>query len=181
MNNSLQDKSVHFWGLHSLIFIVALVLDQITKIFARKLNGQPAIILVENVLEFRYLENRGAAFGILQGQSVFFLLIAIIVLVFMVLYFKKVPKTGKYYPLSITFAFMSAGAVGNTIDRVYFGYVTDFIYFKLIDFPTFNVADIWITCATFILLFLILFKYKEDDFDFLKSNKVENNSIGKDK
>ena len=76
---------------------------------------------------------------------------------------------------------MSAGAVGNTIDRVYFGYVTDFIYFKLIDFPTFNVADIWITCATFILLFLILFKYKEDDFDFLKSNKVENNSIGKDK
>lgn len=170
MNKSLQ-PTVRFWAIHCFIFVVALFLDQITKIFARKLNGKPSIVLIENVLEFRYLENRGAAFGILQGQSVLFLLIAVFVLFFMIVFFRKVPKTGHFFPLSVTFAFMTAGAVGNTIDRVYFGYVTDFIYFKLIDFPTFNVADIWITCATFILLFLILFKYKEEDFDFLKYNK----------
>jgi signal peptidase II len=64
--------------------------------------------------------------------------------------------------------FIAAGAVGNMIDRVFLGYVRDFLYFSLIDFPIFNVADIYVTCATILLILLLLFYYKEeDDFAFL--------------
>lgn len=63
---------------------------------------------------------------------------------------------------------IAAGAVGNLIDRISLSYVRDFIYFSLIDFPVFNVADMYITCATFTLLLLSLLYYKEeDDFSFL--------------
>jgi signal peptidase II len=72
-------------------------------------------------------------------------------------------------PMRVCLCFIAAGAVGNFIDRLLFSYVRDFIYFRLIDFPVFNVADIYITCATAILMLLALFYYKEDDdFNFLK-------------
>ena len=64
---------------------------------------------------------------------------------------------------------IAAGAVGNMIDRVRYDYVVDFIYFSLIDFPTFNVADIYVTCGITVMVFLMFFRYKEEnDFDFLK-------------
>ena len=63
---------------------------------------------------------------------------------------------------------ISAGAVGNMIDRVSQGYVVDFLYFKLINFPVFNVADIYVTVSVVCFAVLILFYYKEDDFSFLK-------------
>ena len=59
--------------------------------------------------------------------------------------------------------------MGNFIDRVFRGYVVDFIYFSLIDFPTFNVADIYVTCGITVMVFLMFFRYtEENDFDFLK-------------
>ena len=72
--------------------------------------------------------------------------------------------------------FLSAGAIGNYIDRVSNNYVVDFIYFSLIDFPVFNVADIYVTVAIFFLLILILFYYKDEDLDEIKNNlKVKRN------
>ena len=68
---------------------------------------------------------------------------------------------------------LGAGAIGNFIDRLEFGYVRDFIYFKLIDFPVFNVADSYVTVAVIIFIILILFVYEEEDFDFLKFSKKE--------
>ena len=62
---------------------------------------------------------------------------------------------------------ITAGAIGNMIDRVRFQYVVDFLYFELIDFPIFNVADIFATVATFGLVILLLFYYKEEDIDML--------------
>ena len=61
-----------------------------------------------------------------------------------------------------------AGAFGSLIDRVARGYVVDFFYFKLIDFPIFNVADIYVTVTMVLLIGLILFYYKEEDFEFLR-------------
>ena len=58
-----------------------------------------------------------------------------------------------------------SGAIGNFIDRVRQGYVVDFFYFSLINFPIFNVADIYVTAAAFLLIFLCLFYYKEEDFE----------------
>lgn len=79
----------------------------------------------------------------------------------------------KYMPLRICSILLIAGAVGNLIDRVRLNYVIDFFYFKLIDFPIFNVADCYVVVACIIFAFLILFYYKEDsDFDFLRKQKI---------
>ena len=69
--------------------------------------------------------------------------------------------------------FLFAGAVGNLIDRIKDGFVVDFLYFELIDFPVFNVADIYVTCSVFVLFLLVMFKYKDADFEFLKSSKKD--------
>ena len=73
--------------------------------------------------------------------------------------------TKKLLPLRICAVFIFSGAIGNFIDRLKLGYVVDFFYFKLIDFPVFNVADIYVTVGTFILAFLLSFYYKEEDLD----------------
>ena len=70
-------------------------------------------------------------------------------------------------PLRVVLVMICAGAAGNFIDRVSQGYVVDFIYFELINFPVFNVADIFVTVGAALLVVLILFYYKDSDFDFL--------------
>ena len=77
----------------------------------------------------------------------------------------KLPFTRRYLPLRVCMVLLVSGALGNVIDRVMHRYVVDFFYFKLIDFPVFNVADIYVTVGTFILAFLLLFYYKEEDLD----------------
>ena len=57
-----------------------------------------------------------------------------------------------------------AGAIGNLIDRISLKYVVDFIYFELIDFPIFNIADCYLTVSSFLLIILAIFYYKENDF-----------------
>ena len=66
---------------------------------------------------------------------------------------------------------ITAGALGNMIDRVAKGYVVDFFYFKLINFPIFNVADIYVTTATALLLIVMCFYYKDEDFDVFRLRK----------
>ena len=75
--------------------------------------------------------------------------------------------------MHIVLTFVIAGAIGNFIDRVVNQYVVDFIYFSLIDFPKFNVADIYITCGCFIIFFFVLFIYKDEDFQFLSLKNKE--------
>lgn len=119
----------------------------------------------QNVFQFEYLENHGAAFGILQNKHIFFFIIVLIISVFIIWFYLHVPMTKKLLPLRICAVFIFSGAIGNFIDRLKLGYVVDFFYFKLIDFPVFNVADIYVTVGTFILAFLLLFYYKEEDLD----------------
>ena len=70
----------------------------------------------------------------------------------------------------------TAGALGNLIDRIFRGYVVDMIYFVPINFPVFNVADCYVTVSVVLLIILILFVYKEDDFGFLKLSKKGDNN-----
>ena len=123
------------------------------------------------ILEFLRIENHGAAFGILQGQMSFFYVISAVVGVVILYVLLQMPCEAKYFPLLVTVSFIAAGAVGNLIDRVFRKSVVDFIYFKPIDFPVFNVADIYVTTATAVMMFLILFYYKDEDFDFLKRSR----------
>ena len=71
---------------------------------------------------------------------------------------------------------MAAGAIGNFIDRMMWHYVVDFLYIKAINFPVFNVADCYVTVSVALLIILILFVYKEDDFGFLKLSKKGDNN-----
>lgn len=152
----------------SVIFVVLLSFDQYTKYLAIEyLKGGNDIILIDGVLELQYLENRGAAFGLLQNQKFFILFVGLIFLAILLFVLFKLPEHKKYNKLYYLAAAMTAGAIGNMIDRIRFDFVVDFIYFSLIDFPIFNVADIYITLSVIVLAIIVLFVYKEEDFEFL--------------
>lgn len=156
---------IYFIGILLVTFGVAL--DQFTKHLATiHLKEQP-MTLIEGVFQLQYLENRGAAFGMLQGKQTFFLIVTILTLCVVAYLYIRMPKTKRFIPLRICLISIVTGAIGNMIDRVYLGYVVDFFYFELIDFPIFNVADIFATVATFVLIFLFLFYYKESDMDII--------------
>lgn len=149
------------------ISFVLIVVDQLTKSLAvAHLKAQEPIVLWKNVFELRYLENRGAAFGIMQNQRTFFLILTMVLLVVIAyIYLKRIPDEQRFIWLNIIAILFFAGAVGNFIDRFVQDYVVDFFYFCLIDFPIFNVADIYVTVAAALLIILGIFYYKEDDFE----------------
>lgn len=152
-------------------FIVLTLIDQWTKVLSvTNLKGQPSYVLIDGTLEFYYLENRGAAFSLLQDAMWFFFIIAIAAIAFIVWFLHKMPLDHQYLPVRIILVCIAAGAMGNLIDRMTLGYVRDFIYFSLINFPVFNVADIYVTVSVAILIILILFYYKEDDFAWLEGH-----------
>ena len=82
-----------------------------------------------------------------------------------------IPRTSHYFALEFLLVLIASGAVGNMIDRVSLGYVVDFFYFKLIDFPIFNVADIYVSVSCVLLAILLIFFYKDQDFAFLNRAK----------
>ena len=148
-----------------------IAMDLITKTAARRaLSGGP-IELIPGVFELQYLENHGAAFGILQNQRVFFILITAVFLAAAVFFYVNLPADRRFLPLRVITVFIAAGAVGNFVDRMVFSYVRDFLYFKLIDFPIFNVADIYVTCGAVAFFIFTVFFYKDDDFNFIKKKK----------
>ena len=75
----------------------------------------------------------------------------------------RMPEDKRYRPLAVCLMLVAAGAVGNMIDRVSQGFVVDFLYFRLIDFPVFNVADCYVTIAAFCLVILVMFYYSDED------------------
>ena len=157
----------------SVLFAAVLTgLDQWTKYLAvTRLNGSAPFVLISGVLEFRYLENKGAAFSILQDQQVFFYILTAVFLILAVWILCRMPRVRRYLPVRIALLVLASGALGNLIDRIRLKYVVDFIYFSVIDFPVFNVADIYVTLSVITLALLILFRYREEDFAFLKRKK----------
>ena len=124
--------------------------------------------LIPNVLSLHYLENRGAAFGIFQNQKVFLVLLTSAILLGVCYILWKLPEGKRFLPMKILCFLITAGGIGNLIDRLRLNYVVDFIYFSLIDFPVFNVADIYVTVSMVLLFVLVLFYYKDEEFQFLK-------------
>lgn len=155
------------------LFIGLLVLlDQFTKQLAvNGLMNKPSFKIIENVFELNYLENRGAAFGMLQNKKIIFVIIAFIMLMFVLYMLYSIPKDKKYIALKICMILIGAGAIGNLIDRLKQDYVIDFFYFKLINFPIFNVADIYVSVACAVLVILILFVYKDEDLKFIRQKQ----------
>lgn len=173
-----MEKTCFKKGLLGVIIAVFLILlDYVTKQAAvARLKGQEAIVLWKGVFELRYLENRGAAFGMFQGRHLFLIIFTIVILILIAyLYFKRIPAERRFFWLNLACVLFFAGAIGNFIDRICYNYVVDFFYFCLIDFPIFNVADIYVTVAAFIVILTGIFYYKEDDYEkiFPSSKKKE--------
>lgn len=170
MNNRKITKKYMIAGIAGVIFLT--ILDQLSKLWAiHTLKGQPSIVWVKGVFELQYLENRGAAFGLMQNQQWLFLICVFLVLIGVSYFYYRLPASRRYVPLRVIAVFVSAGAIGNAIDRLFRGFVVDFFYFSLIDFPVFNVADIYVTVSMAFFLLLFLFYYKEDEFQGLFSRK----------
>ena len=157
----------------AVISILLIFIDQITKFAAVKfLKDQESFVLIDGVFELSYLENRGAAFGMLQNQQIFFIIVTILLLcVIAYLYLKRIPCERRFIWLNIIAILFFSGAIGNFIDRVMQNYVVDFFSFVLIHFPIFNVADIYVVVGMLLFIFLGLFYYKETDFERILPSK----------
>lgn len=150
--------------ISGIAFVLLLVLDLVTKaVFEGKF-----ITLIKGVFSISSTHNTGAGFSIFSNQTVFLLVITGIFLVLfsLFLFFDKDKKTKLWW---ICVALIYSGAIGNMIDRIMFGYVRDFLYFELINFPIFNIADICLTVG--ITLFAINFLFLQP-----KINKGEQNA-----
>ena len=155
-----------------LLIAVAVFFDQFSKYMAvTHLKDQNAYVLIDKVLELYYIVNTGSSWGMLAGQKILILFISVIIIALCLFMIAKSPDDVKYIPFNISLSMIIAGGIGNGIDRIRFSYVIDFIYFKAINFPVFNVADIFVTCGAVLFILLILFKYKEKDLYFMKFNQ----------
>lgn len=163
--------------IYSLILIGLLVLlDQWTKHLAvSHLMNKSDFVLIPNVLQLHYLENTGAAFSMLEGKQTFFAVATPILLILLLILLFRMPRQKKYLYLDYIIVLVVAGAIGNHIDRVLNNYVVDFIYFSLINFPVFNIADCYVTVSMILLLILILFYYKDEDLEEIKKSVLSKN------
>ena len=154
-------------------FAAALFFDQFTKYLAvSRLKDKDPFVLIEGVFEFRYLENRGAAFGMMQDMQYLLAAGALLICGVIIFLYLRMPRWRRYVPLRICAVLLCAGAIGNMIDRIRLHYVIDFLYFRLIDFPIFNVADCYVVVSCIVFALLILFYYREeDDFSFLAGKR----------
>ena len=139
--------------------ILLIALDQLTKIWAySSLRGEPSIVLINNFFQLTYLENRGAAFGILYGHTWFLILVSVFLIAFIVFYYRKIPNGMPHTLLKTSLVLIASGGIGNFIDRIFRGFVIDFFDARIFgyNFPVFNVADILIVVGAIGFAFLTL-------------------------
>lgn len=161
-----------------LILIIALILiEQLTKIYAINSTKDKEIVVIKNVLSFSYLENTGIAFGLAQGDNTGLIIFSNIVVIaiiirFMVAQNKKISSTTMFL-LSMAVA----GGISNLIDRIFRGYVVDFINLLIIpSYPRCNLADIFLVVSWFILVLIFAIQAKKE----LNINKVKERDVRKE-
>ena len=166
----MQLNKIKKYIVFFLISSLLIILDQITKLYAKNTFINNPLVIIQNVLELNYTENTGAAFGIMKGKFYFFYIITFLVILFIIYLVYKTNLNKKYFPFLVSLLLIFSGSIGNLIDRIKNNYVIDFIYFKLIDFPLFNLADSYITIGAALLIYLFIFVYKEEDFNYVFKN-----------
>lgn len=156
------------------VIVVTLSIDLVIRMLISKtFEVKEVRNLIGEYLCVYYWPNFGAAFGLLKGQHIFFIFIDGIISIFLIYLMLKLPKEKKFAVLCIDIGLILSGNLGNLIDRIINGYVIDYIYLPQTSMPVFNLADLYISIGSIIGAVLIIFKYKEQDFDFLsfKDNK----------
>lgn len=137
--------------VYLIIFGLLLLADQLTKVFFTDKH----IVIINGVFSFDYTQNTGAGFSILSGKVWLLILLSVLFLIgiFIFNHFQK--NKSKLYKVSL--ALIVSGAIGNLIDRVFLGYVRDFLSFELINFPVFNIADCCLTIGIILLCVFFVF------------------------
>ncbi len=136
-----------------ITFACVLAIDQFSKYLVLKnfALGE-SLAIIEDIFHLTYVQNRGAAFGILQNQISFFVIITLVVIVLLIYFYRQLPLDSIINKMALGLAL--GGTIGNFIDRVRLGYVVDFFDFRI--WPVFNIADSAIVVAVIIFSYWIL-------------------------
>ena len=156
------------------VMVLVVFLDQLTKyltvLFLKPIDTFP---IIDDVIHLTYVENPGAAFGMMKDQRWLFMVVSSVAIVALLIYLFK--KKTQHWMENLAIAFIVGGGVGNMIDRVILGYVVDMIDFRLINFAVFNVADSFVCVgAGLLMLYIILAgvqEYKEEKARKLRLSK----------
>lgn len=150
---------LHPW-LFLIVFIAFIAIDQLVKAWARHtlLEYQSPGFPWPGVFEITLTYNAGIAFGKFQGAGVIFTPVALAIALLCGVFSFRNSKLSNLTHVSL--GMLAAGAIGNLIDRLWFGKVTDMLWFRLIDFPVFNVADTCITISACLLILQFVFEGK---------------------
>ena len=147
------------------VMVLAVFFDQLTKyltvLYLKPIDTLP---IINDVIHLTYVENPGAAFGMMKDQRWLFMVVSSVSIVALLIYLFK--KKTQHWMENLAIAFIVGGGIGNMIDRVILGYVVDMIDFRLINFAVFNVADSFVCLgAGLLMLYIILAgvqEYKEE-------------------
>ena len=134
-----------------IVFVLIILIDQIAKLLIIQKN----VIVIPNFLNLTYTQNTGVAFGILPNNLIL-IISANIVVLGLIIKFLRENKETMNYPVIISLMLILSGGVSNLIDRIFRGYVIDFIDINLFNFPVFNIADIFVTIGVLILIVIII-------------------------
>lgn len=145
-----------------IILVITLIADQISKLMAEDFipHSPEKIVVIPGILDFQYLENRGAAFGMLADHRWVFMIATVL---FLAVAIYAVFAMKARHPL-INYALMLiiSGGIGNMIDRIFRGYVIDFINFSFVHFFVFNIADCCVVIGCVLFVIYLIFDIKHD-------------------
>ncbi len=138
-----------------IIIAVLVLIDQLTKVYAiNEVKPQGMIKVIDNFYYFTYVENRGAAFGMMQNRQWFFIAVTVVIFAILGGVLVKYKIEGKLFYTATVLIF--AGGIGNLIDRIFRGYVVDFLQFSFFS-PVCNLADYFITVGAVMLVISVVF------------------------
>lgn len=153
------------------IMCLLLAVDLLTKHFVYgHCEAQGDIVIIDGVIRFTAVKNTGASFGIFKNATTALTVVSLICSIILILFiFYSYPRKNKW--LRSALVMITAGALGNVIDRLHFGYVRDMVYFELIDFAVFNFADSCLTVGTAVLIIYIIFFYTKEEESIRKQKE----------
>lgn len=176
----MEKRAKFHFIIQGVLFIALIAFDQFTKVLAcNHLKGNESVIVIDNIFSLTYVENEGAAWGVLSGRVNILMIVTLLLMPLFAYIFIRAHQAKKIMPektkiwsgIMYIMVFLLAGAIGNFIDRLVNGYVVDFFEATFIDFPVFNVADCYITVGEIVFCIVVFFLLKEDEFDILIRGK----------
>ena len=157
----IKKKKPLDYTLYTLIIVVGIALDQLTKyLTVTLLELYETFPIIEGVIHFTRVHNTGAAFGSMKDARWIFMIVSTVMILVMLAYLYFGHASNRLYEVSI--AMVISGGIGNMIDRIALGYVVDFIDFRLINFAVFNGADSFVCVGAGLLILALVIETIEE-------------------